>query len=272
MLEERAPSRLVLFGALADAQNLAITFAVYADRDQQRDIADFSRPAALEHDAVQVNIGMLALDRPIAPGLDGRVDLLVEVRDCRWRHPRAPQGLRNILDPAHRDARQIHLDQCFLHRALPAAVPLNDRSLKGLTPQLWNLEVYFAGAGLQRPIVAASPGVLPSLAALVTAGTAKLVCLSIKHGIQRLFHRPTNHLAKMVSDPGFIDLDHLTHWILVTHRLLLHSMKKPSLPKVRKIRHVISRGQSSEAVEPPVRSGTRSPPIGSPSARPSVTL
>src|ERR1051325_2954963 len=118
-------------------------------------------------------------------------------------------------------------------------VPLNDRSLKGLASQLWNLEVYFAGAGLQRAIIAARSGVLPSLAALVTTGTAQLVCLSIQHGIERLFHRPTNHLTKMVSDPGFIDLDHLTHRILITHRLLLHSMKKPSLPKVRKIRHVI---------------------------------
>ena len=44
---------------------------------------------------------------------------------------------------------------------------------------------------------------------------------------------PSNHLAKMVSDPGFIDLDHLTHQILVTHRLLLHSMKK-QLPHSRK--------------------------------------
>ena len=48
MLEERAPARLVLLGALADAENLPITFAVHADRDQQRDIADFPRPAALE--------------------------------------------------------------------------------------------------------------------------------------------------------------------------------------------------------------------------------
>ena len=44
----------------------------------------------------------------------------------------------------------------------------------------------------------------------------------------------------MVPDPGFIDLDHLTHRILVTHRLLLHCMKKPSLPKVRKILDVIA--------------------------------
>jgi hypothetical protein len=34
-----------------------------------------------------------------------------------------------------------------------------------------------------------------------------LVCLSIQHGIQRLFHRATNQLAKMVPDTGFIDLD-----------------------------------------------------------------
>ena len=32
----------------------------------------------------------------------------------------------------------------------------------------------------------------------------------------RLFHRPTHHLAKMIADPRFIDLDHLTHRLLVT--------------------------------------------------------
>ena len=33
--------------------------------------------------------------------LDGPIDLLVQVRHCRGRHPRAPQSLRNVLDPAH---------------------------------------------------------------------------------------------------------------------------------------------------------------------------
>ena len=51
----------------------------------------------------------------------------------------------------------------------------------------------------------------------------------IQHGVQRLFHRPTHHLAKMIADPRFIDLDHLTHRLLVTHRLLLQCMKKPSI-------------------------------------------
>jgi hypothetical protein len=65
--------------------------------------------------------------------------------------------------------------------------------------ELRDLEIDLAGAGLQRPIVTASPGVLPSLAALVAAGTAELVCFGIQHGVQRLFHRATHHLAKMIA-------------------------------------------------------------------------
>src|SRR3954469_14869937 len=57
-------------------------------------------------------------------------------------------------------------------------------------------------------------------------------------------HRATNQLAKMVPDTGFIDLDHLTHRLLVTHRLLLHCMKKPSILKVRKILYVIIAAQA----------------------------
>jgi hypothetical protein len=41
-------------------------------------------------------------------------------------------------------------------------------------------------------------------------------------------------------ESGFIDLDDLTHRLLVAHRLLLHSMKKPAVLKVRKILYVIA--------------------------------
>src|SRR4051812_34779909 len=104
---------------------------------------------------------------------------------------------------------------------------------------LGTLEIDLASAGLQRPLVAASSGVLPSLAALVTPGTAKLVSFGIQHGVQRLFDSPANHLAKMIPNPGFIDLDDLAHRFLVTHRLLLHCMKEPSVLKERKIPDVI---------------------------------
>jgi hypothetical protein len=50
--------------ALADAENLPITLAVHADRHQKRHIANLAGPAALEHDAIEINIGVLALDRP----------------------------------------------------------------------------------------------------------------------------------------------------------------------------------------------------------------
>src|SRR6516165_525280 len=79
MLEELAPATLVLLRPLANAKNLPITALVHADRNQQRDVAHLAGPAALEHDAVEINIGVLALDRTIAPRLDRPVDLLVEV-------------------------------------------------------------------------------------------------------------------------------------------------------------------------------------------------
>src|SRR4051812_14472503 len=206
---------------------------------QQRDVADLASPGPLHHDAVEIKVRMLTLDAAVPPSLDLGVDLFVKVGHCARAHPRPPQSFGDVLHPTHRNARQIHLDQRLLDRALAAAVPVDDRRLKGLAAQLWNFEIYFARAGLQCPLIAAGPRVLTSLAALVTASAAELVCLSIQHGIQRLFHRATNQLAKMVPDTGFIDLDHLTHRLLVTHRLLLHCMKKPSILKVRKILYVI---------------------------------
>ena len=91
MFEECAPASFVFLGAFADAEYLLIVVAVHTDRHQQRHVAHLASPAALEHDAIEVDVGMLAIDRSIAPGLDRAVDLLVQVRHRRRRHPRAPQ-------------------------------------------------------------------------------------------------------------------------------------------------------------------------------------
>jgi hypothetical protein len=79
-----------------------------------------------------------------------------------------------------------------------------------------SLTVHLAGTGLQRPIVATSSGILSGFAALIPARPAKPIGFRFEHGVQRLFDRPADHLAKMVPDPGFVD-DHLTHRLLVTH-------------------------------------------------------
>src|SRR5262245_46225376 len=104
MLEETAPARLVLLRPFADAKTLSITLVSHPDRYQQRHVADLARPAALEHEAVQVNIGVFALDRPVAPGLDRSVNLLVQIRHRRGRHSRTPQSLGDIFHAAHRDS------------------------------------------------------------------------------------------------------------------------------------------------------------------------
>ena len=88
--QKGAPARLVLLGALHDPQDLAEALLVHADRHQQRDIAHLTGPAALEHDPVEIDIRVCALDRLVAPDLDLLVDLLVQVRNGPGAHPRAP--------------------------------------------------------------------------------------------------------------------------------------------------------------------------------------
>lgn len=154
---------------------------------------------------------MLTLDPPVPPGLDLGVDLLVQVRHRARADTGAPQRLGDVLDPADRNPSQVHLDQRLLDRALAPAVTLDDGRLEGLAPKLRNLEVYFARYCEQRPFVAAGPGVLPALSAFVTSCTAKPIRFGIQQRVEGLLDRPTNHLAKMIPDPGFINLDDLAH-------------------------------------------------------------
>src|SRR5262249_38111800 len=97
MLEDRAPATLVLLRPLANAENLPIAALVHADCNQERDVAYLAGPAALEHDAIEINIWVLALDRTIAPRLHRPVDLLVQVRHivirCPQRGRPVPTGL-----------------------------------------------------------------------------------------------------------------------------------------------------------------------------------
>src|SRR5215813_10746529 len=180
MLEERAPARLILLRPLANAENLPITALVHANRNQQRDVAHLAGPAALEHDAVEINIRVGALDRTIAPRLDRPVDLLVEVRHRRGRHPRAPQCLRDVLDPAHRYPGQIHLDQRFFDRALAPPIALDDRRLERLPAQLRNPQPHLTGLGLQAALVVAGAGIATRGAALTALRIAQPIRLGIE--------------------------------------------------------------------------------------------
>lgn len=80
-LEEGEPASLVLLLALADAENASESVHPNADGHQDRDILYLAAPTPLEHDAVQVDIGKLPLQRLVPPALDVCVDLLVELSE-----------------------------------------------------------------------------------------------------------------------------------------------------------------------------------------------
>ena len=72
-----------------------------ADGRQNGNVFDLAAPAALEHHAIQVDIGELAFDWLGPPALDVLVDLLIKLGDRAGGHPRTPKGFGNILNTAH---------------------------------------------------------------------------------------------------------------------------------------------------------------------------
>ena len=182
-------------------------------------VAHLARPAPLEHDAVQIDIRMHALDRFVAPGLDLDVDLLVQVRDRPRRDPRAPQGLGDVLHPPDRDTGQIHLHQGLLDRGLAPAVALDDRRLERLPAQLGHLQRNLASPRLQLPLVAPRPRVLASLRALVAFRLAKPIRLRIQKRVQRLLHAASHDLAQVILNTLVVNPDHVRQ---ARRAILLH--------------------------------------------------
>lgn len=60
-------------------QNMAKTLLIHADSGQYGHILDLATPAAFQHDAVEVDIGILTLDGLGSPALYVSVNLLVEL-------------------------------------------------------------------------------------------------------------------------------------------------------------------------------------------------
>ena len=63
------------------------------------------------------------LQRAVPPILDVDVGFLVQLADGSGRDLAASQRLGDVLHTAHGNARQVHLDEGFLHAAFPAAMP-----------------------------------------------------------------------------------------------------------------------------------------------------
>src|SRR5262249_3343219 len=157
--EELPPGRGIFLAAFHHAQDLAVAVAVDADGHQDGHVADLPAPRPLQPNAIQKDVGMLALDRPVAPFGDAAVDLLVQFADRARAHARAPQGLGDVLDAAHGHAGQVHLDQGLLDAGLAPLIALDDLGLERQRPQPGHVQFDLAGLGLQLARVTAAPRV-----------------------------------------------------------------------------------------------------------------
>ena len=125
--QEIAPALGRLGEAVGAPDRLAVAVLVHAYGDYDGDVLVGSAPAALQVDAVDVDVRTCVGQRPTPP-LVGRFErLLVEARDRAGGDARAPNDLADVLDAARRRAGQVHLDDGLLHAGLPPFVALGDR-------------------------------------------------------------------------------------------------------------------------------------------------
>jgi len=66
------------------------TLVIHGHCPQQRDVPHFAAPVPFQSQAIQIHIRVVAFDRLVAPGLDLRVDLLVQLAHRARADARAP--------------------------------------------------------------------------------------------------------------------------------------------------------------------------------------
>ena len=97
------------------------------------------------------------------------VGFLVQLADGSGRNLTAPQDLGDVLHTAHGNACQVHLDERFLHAALPATIPLDDGCLEGHALEPRHVERDVTGGRGEVAVIMAAAVALTSLAALVAS-------------------------------------------------------------------------------------------------------
>ena len=162
-------------------------------------------PAALGVDAVDEDLGAPAPERPLAPFLDGREGLLVEVGDGAGGHRRAPEDLGRVLDPPGGDAREVHLDDGLLDRRLAPAVPLDDGGLEGGSPELGHAQLDLARARDELAGVVPASVRLPSGRPLITLGAHEFGRLLVEQRVQGLLNGPPDQIFDVVAQRLLVD-------------------------------------------------------------------
>ena len=202
--QEFPPALRGLGEALGGADDLAVAVVVDADGHHDGDVLVGASPAALQVYAVDVDVGVGALERAVPPLLDRGERLLVEVGDGRRRDARPPEDLGDVLDPPGRDPGEVHLDHRLLDAGLAPAVALDDRRREARALELGHVDGHLAGARGQAPVVMAGAVRLPLGGALVALGPDKVVGLRLQQAVQRVLDGLSDQLAKIGPKALFI--------------------------------------------------------------------
>src|SRR5699024_5644729 len=204
-LEEADPAGLILFHTLGGAKNLTVSVLIHRDRHQNGHIFKLSAPVTAQVDPIHIDIRItLTLQRAVPPILNVDIRFLVQLTDGGGRHLAAPQSLGNILHAPDGHPGQVHLNEGFLHAALPAAIPLNDGGFKGDPFELGYFQGNVPGSSGEVAAVMAAAITLPLLIALVPCRLDQLFSLSIQQLVESFLYAPTHKFLEFALDYGLV--------------------------------------------------------------------
>ena len=153
-LKEADPAGLVLLHTLSGAQNLTISVLINRNCHKNSNIFKLSAPVSAQVDPIHIDIRIAsALQRTVSPIFNVDIRFLVQLTDGGGRDLAAPESLGDVLHTPDGYAGQVHLSESLFPTALPAAIPLNDGSLKGDSLELGYLESDIPGSGGEVAVV-----------------------------------------------------------------------------------------------------------------------
>ena len=120
------------------------------------------------------------------------IGFLVQLTDGSGRNLAAPQCLCDVLHPAHGDACQIHLDEGFLHAALPETIPLDDGCLEGYALEPGDVERNVTGGCGKVSVVVTAAVALTGLVALIAGRLRQRLRLLFQQLVQGFLYTSSN--------------------------------------------------------------------------------
>ncbi len=185
--QEAAPEGLRLALPDIEGDHLPVARLVDAIGEHERLAHNAATIADLLDLRIEPEVGVAALERAVAEGVDLLVQTLADARDLALRDPE-PERLDHLIDLARGDAGDIGLLHRAHERLLRAAARLEEARKVAAAPQLRDGELELAGTGVPRPRTVAVAMREPLLGYSLAAG-----------GTDELRHL---RLHQLLADPG----------------------------------------------------------------------